>query len=47
MKKNTNVVLEEKPSQDTLDALNEKEAMKDKNKYKRYDSFSSLLEEVK
>lgn len=47
MKKNANVVLEEKINQDTLDALNEKEAMKDKNKYKRYDSFSSLLEEVK
>ena len=47
MKKNVNVVLEEKINQDTLDALNEKEAMKDKNKYKRYDSFSSLLEEVK
>ena len=33
------------PNEETKQALAEKEAMKDKNKYKRYSSFSELLED--
>lgn len=30
------------PNQETIEALKEKEAMKDKKKYKRYDSFEEI-----
>ena len=33
------------PNEETKQALAEKEVMKDKNKYKRYSSFSELLED--
>lgn len=31
------------PNQETIEALKEKEAMKDKKKYKRYDSFEEII----
>lgn len=33
------------PNQETIEALKEKEAMKDKKKYKRYDSFEEIIKE--
>ena len=35
------------PNQETIEALKEKEAMKDKKKYKRYDSFEEIIKEIK
>ena len=35
------------PNQETIEALKEKEAMKDKKKYKRYDSFEEIIREIK
>ena len=35
------------PNQETIEALKEKEAMKDKKKYKRYDSFEKIIKETK
>ena len=35
------------PNQETIEALKEKEAMKDKKKYKRYDSFEEIKKEIK
>lgn len=35
------------PNQETIEALKEKEAMKDKKKYKRYDSFEKIIKEIK
>jgi DNA-damage-inducible protein J len=35
------------PNQETIEALKEKEAMKDKKKYKRYDSFEEIIKETK
>ena len=34
------------PNQETIEALKEKEAMKDKKKYKRYDSFEEIIKEI-
>ena len=34
------------PNQETIEALKEKEAMKDKKKYKRYDSFEEITKET-
>ena len=34
------------PNQETIEALKEKEAMKDKKKYKRYDSFKEITKET-
>lgn len=34
------------PNQETIEALKEKEAMKDKKKYKRYDSFEKIIKET-
>ena len=34
------------PNQETIEALKEKEAMKDKKKYKRYDSFEEIIKET-
>ena len=31
------------PNKETIEALKEKEAMKDKKKYKRYDSFEEII----
>ena len=31
------------PNQETIEALKEKEAIKDKKKYKRYDSFEEII----
>ena len=31
------------PNQETIEALKEKETMKDKKKYKRYDSFEEII----
>ena len=31
------------PNQETIEALKEKEAMKDKKKYKRYNSFEEII----
>ena len=35
------------PNQETIETLKEKEAMKDKKKYKRYDSFEEIIKETK
>lgn len=35
------------PNQKTIESLKEKEAMKDKKKYKRYDSFEEIIKEIK
>lgn len=35
------------PNKETIEALKEKEAMKDKKKYKRYDSFEEIIREIK
>ena len=35
------------PNKETIEALKEKEAMKDKKKYKRYDSFEEIIKEIK
>ena len=34
------------PNQETIEALKEKETMKDKKKYKRYDSFKEIIKET-
>ena len=34
------------PNQETIEALKEKEVMKDKKKYKRYDSFEKIIKET-
>ena len=34
------------PNEETKAALNEREAMKDKKKYKRYSSFDEILKEI-
>ena len=34
------------PNQETIEAVKEKEAMKDKKKYKRYDSFKEIIKET-
>jgi DNA-damage-inducible protein J len=34
------------PNKETIEALKEKEAMKDKKKYKRYDSFEEIIKET-